>query len=129
MDKKIVHGKFKKTIKSFIKDEDGFVNKDKILKIGLGTVASLSILGSLSDAYAQAGNACNLTVHTNGFTPNQVLVCAPTGGCQSCAPRALHIDHSSRNVSGGFATVTDVKGFQIHSWTTIPAGNCPETFK
>lgn len=129
MDKKRAHGKFKKTIKSFIKDEDGFVNKDKILKIGLGTVASLSILGSLSDAYAQAGNACRLIVHTNGVTPNQVLVCAPTAGCQSCTPQALHIDHSSRNVSGAFNTVTRIKGFTINSRTTIPAGNCAETFR
>lgn len=43
---------FKKAIRDFIKDEDGFVSKENILKIGLGTISALGILGSLSNIYA-----------------------------------------------------------------------------
>ena len=42
----------KKTVGNFIKDEDGFVTKDNILKVGLGTLASVGMLSSAVDAYA-----------------------------------------------------------------------------
>ncbi|MBU2103010.1 MAG: hypothetical protein ABH865_03270 [Candidatus Omnitrophota bacterium] len=41
-----------KTIKSFMRDEDGFVDKGKILKISLGTVATLGILSSTFNSQA-----------------------------------------------------------------------------
>lgn len=50
---------FKKSIRHFIKDEDGFIEKDKIIKIGLGTISALTVVGSLiapSDAYAAHTN-------------------------------------------------------------------------
>ena len=40
-----------KTIIGFIKDESGFVSKDKVLKIGIGTAASLGFMGSGFAAY------------------------------------------------------------------------------
>jgi len=46
---------FKKSIKHFIKDEDGFIEKEKIIKIGLGTISALTVAGSLAapkQAYA-----------------------------------------------------------------------------
>jgi len=44
----------KKSIKSFVKDEDGFVAKKNILKIGLGTISALAIINSVTDpAYGQ----------------------------------------------------------------------------
>jgi Flp pilus assembly pilin Flp len=42
----------KKTLKNFMQDEDGFVSKDKILKVGLGTVTAVGMLGSLNTAHA-----------------------------------------------------------------------------
>ncbi|MFA5008432.1 MAG: hypothetical protein WC546_04350 [Candidatus Omnitrophota bacterium] len=129
MNKKITHEKFKKTIKSFIKDEDGFVNKNKILKIGLGTVASVGILGSLSDAYAQ--NHCTLVVHTNSDMANpavKVLTCSRVaGGCQSCT--ANHMDHSSSNVSGKITSWANVKGYWISGEANLDGAGCPETFR
>ncbi|MCK9573113.1 MAG: hypothetical protein M0R20_01750 [Candidatus Omnitrophica bacterium] len=47
---------FKKSIKHFIKDEDGFIEKEKIIKIGLGTISALTVVGSLTapkQAYAE----------------------------------------------------------------------------
>tara|TARA_B100000315_G_C14409966_1_gene510534 strand:- start:113 stop:553 length:441 start_codon:yes stop_codon:yes gene_type:complete len=38
----------KKSLKAFMQDESGFVSKDAILKIGIGTVASLGIMNSVS---------------------------------------------------------------------------------
>lgn len=80
----------KKSIKHFIKDEDGFIEKDKIIKIGLGTISALTVISSLSDpknAYAQThtnennhasgiveqdvpGTHCKKFVHSNGTIHN-----------------------------------------------------------
>jgi len=46
----------KKNLHSFIKDEDGYVSKENILKIGLGTISALSIMGGMSNAYAAHSN-------------------------------------------------------------------------
>ncbi|MBL7081492.1 MAG: hypothetical protein ISS44_02875, partial [Candidatus Omnitrophica bacterium] len=37
---------FKKKLEDFIRDETGFISKDKILKIGIGTVTALGIMAS-----------------------------------------------------------------------------------
>jgi len=37
---------FKKKLENFIKDESGNISKDKVLKIGLGTISALGILSS-----------------------------------------------------------------------------------
>ena len=39
----------KKSLGELMKDEDGFVSKETILKVGLSTVAALGISGALTD--------------------------------------------------------------------------------
>ncbi len=104
MNKKILRKKFKKTIKSFIKDEDGFVNKDQILKIGLGTIGCLSMLSSLSNVYAGTitANPCSATVHANfdNTAHQNGLDCTAVGTCYRCvmhnnASATTHVDHSA----------------------------------
>ncbi|MFA5271065.1 MAG: hypothetical protein WC412_01840 [Candidatus Omnitrophota bacterium] len=101
MNKKILRRKFKKTIKSFIKDEDGFVNKNKILKIGLGTIGSLGILSSLSTAYAGTitTSPCSSIAHANFNTHQNGINCSTVGSCQRCSfhnnAAGAHINHSA----------------------------------
>ena len=52
----------KKTLKAFLADEDGFVNKETILKIGLATVAGVGVFGAMSD----------ISGHTNATHTNTV---------------------------------------------------------
>ena len=68
----------KKSLGDLIKDEDGFVTKETILKVGLSTVAALGVAGALSDitsAQITHSNTVNPTVpasncvnHTNVTT-------------------------------------------------------------
>jgi len=39
---------FKKKLEDFVKDETGSITKDKIIKIGLGTISALGIMSSFS---------------------------------------------------------------------------------
>lgn len=43
---------FKKSLKDFLKDEEGFISRENILKIGLGTVSAIGILGAFSNSFA-----------------------------------------------------------------------------
>lgn len=110
MDKKIAKRSFhtvKRTIKGFIKDEDGFVTKNQIMKIGLGTIGSLGVLSSLTSSYAGTitANPCNSTAHANFYVHNNGMSCTNVAGCQRCVPvnhppahgngLATHINHSS----------------------------------
>lgn len=60
-----------KSLGELMKDEDGFVSKETILKVGLSTVAALGAVGALTDtASAQHNNtvaqiAPNCVGHTN----------------------------------------------------------------
>jgi hypothetical protein len=64
----------KKTLKDFVADEDGFVSKETMLKVGLSTVAGIGVLGAMSDAFAghtstySHGNSLNFatSVDANG---------------------------------------------------------------
>lgn len=47
---------FKKKLEDFIKDESGNISRDKVLKIGLGTISALGILSSFSTAEASHSN-------------------------------------------------------------------------
>lgn len=76
--------KIKRSLHEFIKDESGFVSKDKILKIGLGTISALGILSSFS-ANLVAG-------HTNHNSHFNTLGVAPVG--TSCV-RVTHTSHYS----------------------------------
>ena len=46
----------KKNLRNFMKDEDGYVSKENILKIGLGTISALGALGGMTNAYAGHAN-------------------------------------------------------------------------
>lgn len=48
--------RIKKSVHNFIKDEDGYVSKENILKIGLGTISALGVLGGMTNAYAAHSN-------------------------------------------------------------------------
>ncbi len=71
----------KKTLKAFLADEDGFVSKETILKVGLATVAGIGVFGAMSPA--DAGHT-NYMSHSNtmNFTPQVV------GGC--LVPNTTH---------------------------------------
>ncbi len=53
---------FEKSLKDFIKDEDGFVSKKSILRVGLGTIAAMGVLGSMNPAF---GDHFSHNVHVN----------------------------------------------------------------
>jgi|CXWL01.1.fsa_nt_gi hypothetical protein len=50
----------KKSLGELMKDEDGFVSKETILKVGLSTVAALGIAGGVADV-----SAADHTNHVN----------------------------------------------------------------
>ena len=52
-----------------MKDEDGFVSKETILKVGLSTVAALGITGALTDLNADWNPASENVSHTNTVVP------------------------------------------------------------
>ena len=72
--------KIKKSLHEFIKDESGFVSKDKILKIGLGTISALGILSSFS--------ANLIAAHSNHHNHVNVLSGTFIGSC-------MRVDHTS----------------------------------
>lgn len=49
---------FKKKLVDFIKDESGNMSRDKVLKIGLGTISALGMLSAFSSE-AVAGHTSN----------------------------------------------------------------------
>ncbi len=84
----------KKTLKDFVADEDGFVSKETMLRVGLSTVAGIGVLGAMSDACAWHSNT---TTHTNLMT---FSTGTGAGGCivpeaAAHANAAVHCSHSS----------------------------------
>lgn len=63
--KKSVPGK--RSLNALMKDEDGFVSKENILKIGLTTVASLGVVGMLTDQAHATYTHTNNTVAGTGY--------------------------------------------------------------
>jgi hypothetical protein len=64
--KKVVELKspLKKSLGDLMKDEDGFVSKETILKVGLSTVAGLGVAGALTDfASGQTTHSNTVTAH------------------------------------------------------------------
>ena len=53
-----------KSLGELMKDEDGFVSKETILKVGLSTVAALGVVGALTDITS------GQTTHNNVIVPN-----------------------------------------------------------
>lgn len=69
----------KKSLGELMKDEDGFVSKENILKVGLSTVAALGVVGALAEN-SQA-------VHTNSTALD------PQNN--TCVNHTNHENHSS----------------------------------
>jgi hypothetical protein len=67
-----------KSLGDLMKDEDGFVSKETILKVGLSTVAALGVAGALTDvssgqvthtnSIASGTPSANCATHTNVTT-------------------------------------------------------------
>lgn len=98
MKKKIKRKKFnniKKTIKNFIQDEEGFLSKENILKIGLATISALGVLGSLSNSYAG---------HTSHGVHNNLnyLVEQPVGGTTCFRIVGTHTNTASHTNHGSY---------------------------
>ena len=55
-----------KSLGQLMKDEDGFVSKETILKVGLSTVAALGIAGALTDISSGDSTSHNNQVNPNG---------------------------------------------------------------
>ena len=53
-----------KSLGELMKDEDGFVSKETILKVGLSTVAALGVVGSMTDITSAQ---LNQSTHTNSI--------------------------------------------------------------
>ncbi len=69
-----------KSLKGFVMDEDGFVSKETILKVGLSTVAGMAALGAAFNA--SAGD------HTNHANSLQT-----TAGCFDHTNTASHTSY------------------------------------
>lgn len=85
----------KKSVKDFINDEEGFITKENILKVGLGAVSALGVLSTLTNMAAAA--------HTNHTSHNNVngLIQQWIAGTQCYRIAATHtsavphVNHSS----------------------------------
>ena len=57
-----------KSLGELMKDEDGFVSKETILKVGLSTVAALGIAGALTDISSGGLPVLDQATHNNVIT-------------------------------------------------------------
>ena len=48
-----------KSLTAFVKDEDGFVSRETILRVGLSTVMGMAVVGAAMDAAADHTNHSN----------------------------------------------------------------------
>jgi hypothetical protein len=77
----------KKRLEDFIKDETGYISKDKILKIGVGTIAALSIMSAFSSSVAQMNTHSSAALsHSNTAT---------VGTTTAACPDITHGSHAS----------------------------------
>ncbi len=81
VSKKVVELKssLTKSLGDLMKDEDGFVSKETILKVGLSTVAGLGIAGALTDF------ASGQVTHTNSVVANN-----PADNCVTHTNVTMH---------------------------------------
>ena len=70
----------KKTIKDFLADEDGFVSKETILKVGLSTVAGVGLMGVM-DSSAVVTHTNTWDIKSQYLSPAAVEGVVPPGGC------------------------------------------------
>ena len=71
-----------KSLGEMMKDEDGFVSKETILKVGLSTVAALGAAGVLTDI------ASGQTTHTNTIAAG-----TPSPNCATHTNVTTHISY------------------------------------
>ena len=78
-----------KSLGELMKDEDGFVSKETILKVGLSTVAALGAVGALTDiASAEQGPGNHNSTHSNSITPHN-----PPDNCASHTNVTTHTSY------------------------------------
>ncbi|MEI8012185.1 MAG: hypothetical protein WCI27_06865 [Candidatus Omnitrophota bacterium] len=96
----------KKTLKAFLADEDGFVNQETILKIGLATVAGVGAFQSISGAaVCPPGSGPDLNTYYSslptytGHNNSMVFSTVPDPDASTCMiPNATH-DNCERTVT------------------------------
>jgi len=76
----------KKKLDNFLKDESGNASKDKVLKIGLGTISALGIMASF---------ASNIDAQTHTNNPHANNVVPPPGGGSNTGQAACVYSHSN----------------------------------
>ena len=81
----------KKKLQDFVKDETGSISRESILKIGLGTISALGILGAFS-SNSVAGHG-NLVSHANTIGKSPAA-----GGCVEIT----HSSHAQHNSHGSY---------------------------
>lgn len=62
-----------KSLGELMKDEDGFVSKGTILKVGLATVAALGVAGAMTDISSSAVTTHRNVISNPGADPNCVV--------------------------------------------------------
>lgn len=83
-----------RSLQEFLKDEDGFVSRESILKAGAVVVASVGAIGAVSDMLF----ACTTsTVHSNSITV--VYQNNPGGHCSEPEQVLQHSNHSNTHCS------------------------------
>ena len=75
----------KKSLKSFMKDESGNMTKENILKIGMGTIAALSMFSGMAES---GPPSCNNT-YTH-LSDNTVQWMGPASGQKYLFPSHTH---------------------------------------
>ena len=75
-----------KSLGELMKDEDGFVSKETILKVGLSTVAALGAVGALTDM--ASGQVFDQYTHNNVVSPHN-----PADSCVSHTNVTTHTSY------------------------------------
>ena len=84
----------KKSLKDFMADEDGFVKKENILKIGLGTITALGIMSSLvSTVNAHSSHVSHVNTSFLNYQQVPSTTCYKIAGNHNSHPS--HASHSS----------------------------------
>ena len=74
-----------KSLKGFVQDEDGFVSKETILRVGLSTVAGMAALGAMNVAMGRD--------HSTDHTNHSNSIGVPGGTC--CFQHMNTVSHGS----------------------------------